>query len=95
MKYYKIAFVEACFNKGYAATAPLKYLVALIGISNAIVSEKLLITLILGIGYVIFCLILGYILFRIKYVNAQLEVSNRFNPYINEMRNSKIFKHKK
>lgn len=95
MRFYKIAFLEACFNKGYAVTAPLKYLVALIGISNAIVSENMRLTILLGIGYVIFCFILGYILFRIKYVNAQIEVSNRFNPYVKEMRNSKIFKAKK
>ena len=93
MKFYKIAFLEACFNKGYGTTAPLKYLVALIGISNAIVTERMLATAIAGFGYVIFCFILGYILYSVQYVDAQMEVGNRFNPYIKEMRNSKIFKH--
>ncbi len=93
MKFYKLAFLEACFNKGYGVTAPIKYLVALIGISNAIVTEKMLVTILAGVGYVIFCFILGYVLYKIKYVNAQIEVTNRYDPYVKEMRNSKIFKH--
>ena len=92
MKFYNIAFLEACFNKGYGVTAPVKYLVALIGISNAIVTENMSTTIIAGFSYVIFCFIFGFILYKIKYVNAQIEVSNRFDPFVGEMRNSSIFK---
>ena len=95
MKFYKIAFLEACFNKGYGTTAILKFLTVLFGISTAVVTQNLRITVILGFSYVIFCFILGYILYKIKYVNAQTEVSNQFNPYVKEMRNSKLFKHKR
>lgn len=94
MKFYKLAFFEACFNKGYGVTAPIKYLVALIGISNSIVTENMQLAIIMGFGYVIGCFVLGYILYKIKYVDAQIEVSNRFNPYVKEMRNSKLFKGK-
>ena len=95
MRFYKIAFLEACFNKGYGVTAPVKYLIAIFGISTAIITEEMKLVLILGFGYVIFCLILGYILYKLKYVNAQIEVSNQFNPFVKEVRNSKLFKHKK
>ena len=94
MRFYRLAFLEACFNKGYGVTAPLKYLVALLGISTAIITEEINTVLIMGFGYVIFCFILGYILYKVKYVNAEIEVSNRFNPFVGEMRNSKLFKHK-
>lgn len=86
MKYYRLAFTLACFNKGYGVTAPLKYLVALFGITNAIATEKILITMIAGISYVIFCFIFGYILYKIGFVDAENEVTNRFNPFAKQVR---------
>ena len=53
MRFYKLAFLEACFNKGYGVTAPLKYLVALFGISNAIATNKIMLTMIVGFAYIV------------------------------------------
>ena len=95
MKYYKLAFLEACFNKGYSVTAPVKYLVAFLGVSNVVMTDKMTLAMIMGFSYVIACFILGYVLFRINFVNAQQEVYNRYDPYVKEMRNSKLFKDKR
>ena len=95
MRFYKIAFLEACFNKGYGSTAAFKFLIMLFGISTAIVTKDLKLTVIAGLVYIIGCFFLGWLMYKFKYVNAQIEVGNRFNPFVGEVRNSKLFKHKK
>ena len=86
MKFYKLAFLEACFNKGYGVTAPVKYLVALFGVSNAIATQNIILTMIVVIAYILFCFIFGYWLFKIGFVLAEAEVANKFNLFVKEMR---------
>jgi uncharacterized transporter YbjL len=87
MKFYRIALFLAWFNKGYGITAPLKYLVALFGVSNAIATQNIILTMIVGIIYIIFCFILGAILYHIGFADAENEVTNRYNPLAKELRN--------
>lgn len=40
--------------------------------------------------YAFFCFILGRVWFGLKLVNAEHEVQNKVNPFVEEMRNRKI-----
>ena len=75
------------FDLGYGTTSILKYILAIAGIGAAIlliISPKDL--LLLGIAYIILCYVLGYLMYRYKWVDAMIEVNNRANPFVKDMR---------
>jgi mannose/fructose/N-acetylgalactosamine-specific phosphotransferase system component IID len=85
MKFFKIAFVLACFNKGYGVTAPLKVVAMALGVAIAM-GTNIKGTIIFGVCYMIFCLILGFILYKIGFAEAEAEVANVFNPFAKQIR---------
>ena len=91
MRFYKTAFLLACFNKGYGVTAPLKVVALSLGVSVAMTTD-IKTTALFGIAYMLFCFVFGYVLYKIRFVDAEQEVNNKFNPFVSEIRDSKLFK---
>lgn len=73
---------KAYFERGYGLTGYLKYLIAFFGVSTLNVK----ITLIIGILYIPFCFLIGYLWFYYRLPEAETEVGNHFNLFVKEMR---------
>ena len=73
---------KAYFDKGYALTNYVKYVIALFGLSSLNVS----LTLILGFTYAISCYFIGRFWINRHYYEAEIEVGNTFNKFVREMR---------
>ena len=90
---YKLCLVKAWFEKGLGVTSPLKYLLAFISLG----SRDLQFTGALGLFYVIFCFVFGYFWYKFKFIEAEIEVQNKYNLFVKEMRElsgAKRFKYK-
>lgn len=81
-KAYKLALHKSYFDKGYGITSYVKYLIAFFGLASSNVKT----TLTIGIIYAVTCYILGRILYKIGYVEAEAEVGNQYNQFQKEMR---------
>lgn len=82
MRFFKILLWKAYFDKGWATTNYIKYIIALFGIAS--LNVKL--TLIFGLLYAIFCLVLGRLWFKFKLVDAENEINNIVNPFQQDLR---------
>ena len=81
-KTYKAILWKAYFDKGFGLTNQFKYLIVLFGWATADVGM----TLLIGILWFIACLIIGRLWFKFKLIDAEHEVQNVVNPFVNEMR---------
>ena len=86
MRWYKLMLWKAYFDEEYGFTSYVKYLIAIIGVGDAIVNERLGLIIMAGLGYGLFCLFLGKFIFKSKMKDAMLEVQNNVNPFVREMR---------
>ena len=84
--YYKLALWKAYFEKGFSALNIVKYLIVLGGLWEGFATGNLRITLILGVIYIVFCFFLGWWMYRFGFWKAEIEVNNRINPFVKEMR---------
>jgi hypothetical protein len=75
---------KAYFEKGLSITSYAKYLIAFFGLA----SGDLFSTIILGLVYIPICYSIGWFWFKKEFAKAELEVTNRINPFVEEMRNS-------
>ena len=91
MKQYKFKFNlhKTYFEKGYSLTNYVKYLIALFGLSSLNVKA----TLIMGFIYAVCCYFIGLIWLKFGWYEAEIEVSNYFNKFVQEMR--KTYKNRK
>jgi len=91
MRFYKAMLWKAYFDKGFSLLNYLTKLLLLVGFADIIASggnaNKVII---IGGAYFFFCLILGRLWFHFKLVNAEQEVQNIVNPFVEEMR--KVYK---
>lgn len=81
---YRILLYKNYLDTGLGLTYYLKYLILLFGVMSMDVKN----TIFIIIAYVIISFILGYCWFRFGWMEANTEVSNRFNKFVKEMRNS-------
>ena len=86
MRFFKFCLWKAYFEKGYALTSYVKYVIALFGLA----SQDLKITLIAGVIYGFVCFFLGWIWFHYHIVDAEIEVQNQFNLFVKQMRKRKV-----
>lgn len=82
MKYFKAALIKAYFEKGYGLTHYIKYVIALFGLA----SQDLKSTMWMAVVYALSCFALGYWAYKSGFAEAEIEVSNRFNAFVKEMR---------
>lgn len=73
------------FDAGWGMTGYIKYVIALFGISSLNVGR----TIIFGMIYGVSCLVVGYIWYAYKFFEVDTEIGNRFNWFMEEMREMK------
>jgi len=84
VKLFKILLWKAYFDKGFGITSYAKYFIAFFGLA----SQDIMTTLWIGFFYGIFCFFLGWGWYRFKIIETENEVSNVFNPFCRDVRNS-------
>jgi hypothetical protein len=82
MRFYRPILYKAYFDKGLDVTSYIKYIIAFFGLA----SQDLKTTMWIAGIYAVFCFFLGYAWYKFEIVNCELEVANRFNPFVKEMR---------
>ena len=85
-KRFKIALWKRYFDIGYGTLGFVKYLVALFGLSSLNVGA----TMTFGFIYLFFCLLFGRLWVAFGMYEAEIEVGNKFNLFVREMR--KVYK---
>jgi hypothetical protein len=73
---------KAYFEKGYSLTNYVKYVIALFGLT----SLNLKLTMIFAGIYALSCFVIGWAWYHYGLIYAEMEVSNRFNLFVKEMR---------
>jgi len=79
---FKICLWRAYFTKGEGMISYGKYLIAFFGLA----SQDLSTTMLLGLLYVVFSFVFGYVLYNSDFVRAEIEVGNKYNNFVEEMR---------
>ncbi len=71
-----------------------KYILALVGGGSMLLTMGKSTPLVVlgGIGFGIFCFIIGFVWYKSGAMDSEIEINNKVNPFIREMRNSKLFK---
>ena len=79
---YRILLFKEYFDAGWGNTAPLKYIALILGLQSA--------TGIKGasfiVGYGLFCFVFGYYWYKYGWREASMEIGNRYNMFVKEMR---------
>lgn len=78
----QINLYKAYFDKGLQLTSYAKYLIAFFALASLNVN----LTLIIGFIYAVLCLILGFYWYKSDFIKAEIEVGNRYNLFVNEVR---------
>ena len=82
MKFYKFVLLKAYFDKGYGVTSYFKFAIAIFGVSS--LNPKL--TLSIFFVYGLLCFLIGWIWYKYGFAESEAEVSNKVNPFVQEMR---------
>ena len=82
MRLYNAMRVKAWFEKGYGLSHYLFKLIAVLGLTSGAVEA----TIYACIAYTIFCFILGFCWYHFHIVDSEIEVTNRYDPFVREMR---------
>ena len=84
---YKLLLWKTYIMTGYSLTQLFKYAIMVFGLWNMTGEERSLMLLsLIGFAYIIFCFILGWIWFKFELVNAEIEISNQYNPLAKQLR---------
>ena len=89
MKGYKFCLHKAYFDKGYGLLNQVKYALFLFGVLEGIQTEQMWITAAAGISFIIICYFAGRWWYRSKMIEAEIEVTNRFDLFVKEVRKRK------
>lgn len=79
---YNIVLHKRYFDEGLSITNIVKWFIAFYGASSLNVTN----TMWFAIAYVAFCYILGMAYINFGWLTAQLEVENKVNSFVNEVR---------
>ena len=90
MKYYKLALYKAYFDTGYGILSLPKYILVLAGGGSLLLTmgKSTLTVVLLGFLFGIICFFVGRWCFKSGFVKATIEVSNKYNKFVEEVRNS-------
>lgn len=77
-KKYKFIVLKGYFEKGYALTNYIKYIIALFGISSLDVR----LTLILGVVYGLSCFLIGWGWYVWDFQDMENDFFNKYNPFV-------------
>ncbi len=79
---YRLLLYKSYLDKGLSLTYYFKYLILLFGFTT----QEIKITLIVAGVYAVLSFFLGWLWFKYKWIEAEQEVSNRYNKFVKEMR---------
>jgi hypothetical protein len=79
---YRILLWKSYFDKGLNLTNYIKYPIAFFAISS--LNVKL--TMIIAFVYALLCIPLGYLFYRFGWMKAEIEIQNRYNLFVKQMR---------
>lgn len=88
MRGYKFCLIKAYFDKGLGLTNYVKLAIGYFGIASLNVKA----TLIIAAIYFVFCFGIGWFWYKLKFIEAEIEVGNRFNLFVKEMRKKQKLK---
>ena len=74
------------FDIGAGTTSYLIKILAIVGIAAAIEGVNKTTLALWGVAYGLFCYSFGYLFIRYKWFTASIEVNNRLNLFVKEMR---------
>lgn len=79
---FRLLLLKTYFDTGLGLTNYIKYFIAFF----ALASKDIFWTIFFGLAYALSCFIIGFIWYHYKWIEVQNEVSNRYNPFVKEMR---------
>jgi hypothetical protein len=79
---YKLCLWKSYFDKGLSLTNYLKYIIAFYSLAVRDFTAILLFC----IAYAIFCFVLGFYWYKSNFIKAEIEVGNKYNLFVEEMR---------
>lgn len=85
-KSFKFLLWKAYFDKGMQMTNYVKYALGLLAFFSYSIKWNPMLIVILGIAYMIACLVVGRLWFKYKLIEVENEVANMFNPLSRELR---------
>ena len=87
---FKINLHLYYFDKGYGRLSIVKYFWLIVGGLSFQSDVSLVYTIYLGFIYMVICYILGWFWYKKGWNEAEIEVMNQVNPFVQEMR--KVYK---
>ena len=86
MKYYRFCLYKTYFEQGYNITNYVKYLIILGGLQEGFSTNRLTFTFIVAFVYAISCFFIGWGWYKFRFIDAEIEVRNKVDPFVREMR---------
>jgi len=83
---YKLCLWKSYFEKGYGLTSYVKYILVLVGFYSIMQRIDIKFLFLYGSIYALICFFLGKYWFKSHFIKAEMEVSNRYNLFVEEMR---------
>ena len=84
---FKLLLWKRYFDQGFGIFNYFKYLVVLVGFERAL-SHDLSSTIWILLAYALACFIAGWAYIHYGFWETEIELSNRFNPFVTEMRDA-------
>ena len=85
-KQFRLLLWKNYFDKGFSLLNNFKYIVVLFGIQEITQQGNYTFTLYLMLGWVIASFFLGWWWYRYGWYSAEIEVGNKINPFVQQMR---------
>lgn len=82
---YTLTLWKMKFDFGYGLTSYVKWVAAIFGIGE-VVKNNYLAVIGGAVAYVLFCVMIGWAYVKYGWFEVGIEVGNRFNPFVKEMR---------
>lgn len=82
----KILLWKKYFDTGFGLTNNLKYIIALFALYDFMNTKNIKLTVIIGTIWIIASFFIGWWYYRKDWNAAQMEIENRVNPFVDEVR---------
>jgi len=86
LKCYRFIVAKTYLDKGWSLTSYVKYAIALFGAYSIGEDISMNITVVIGLIYGISCYILGRLWYKFRLTETEVEIGNKFNPFVGELR---------
>lgn len=84
----KLLLWKYYFDKGFSLTNYFKYILGLFALWEVVTLENLKVTIMIGLVWGVISFLIGWWWYRKDWNTAEIEIQNRINPFVLEMRKS-------